>query len=124
MYLVAIIDWYSRYVVSWEMDQTLEIDFVLEAVKRAFSQSKPVILNSDQGSHFTSPKYTDLVLGNETKISMDGKGRALDNIITERLWRTLKYEEVYLKEYVTPREAKKRLVISFSSITMNAPTNH
>jgi putative transposase len=111
MYQVAIFDWYSRYVVSWEMDQTLEIDFVLGAVKRAFSQSKPVILNSVQGSHFSSPKYTDLVLGNENKISMDGKGRALDNIITERLWRTLKYEEVYLKEYETPREARKGIGI-------------
>lgn len=109
MYLVAIIDWYSRYVVSWELDQTLEIDFVLETVKRAFSQNKPEILNSDQGSHFTSPKYTDIVLEKEVKISMDGKGRALDNIITERLWRTVKYEEVYLKEYDTPREARKEI---------------
>ncbi|PLT32992.1 hypothetical protein CUU64_16295 [Bacillus sp. V5-8f] len=88
MYLVAIIDWYSRYVVSWELDQTLEIDFVLEAVKRALSQSQPVILNSDQGGHLTSPKYTDLVSEKDIQISMDGKGRALDNIITERLWRT------------------------------------
>src|ERR1700719_1163287 len=109
MYLVAIIDWYSRYVVSWELDQTLEIDFVLEAVKRAFSQNKPEILNSDQGSQFTSPQYTDIVLEKEVKISMDGKGRALDNIITERLWRTVKYEEVYLKEYDTPREARKEI---------------
>ncbi len=81
MYLVALIDWYSRYVVSWEIDQTLEIDFVLEAVKRAFLVARPEILNSDQGSHFTSPKYTDLVLENTIKISMDGKKRALDNII-------------------------------------------
>lgn len=109
MYLVAIIDWYSRYVVSWEMDQTLEIDFVLEAVKRALVQNKPVILNSDQGSHFTSPKYIDLLVKNDIQISMDSKGRALDNIITERLWRTVKYEEVYLKEYATPREARNNI---------------
>lgn len=109
MYLVAIIDWYSRYVISWEIDQTLEMDFVLTAVKKALSQSQPIILNSDQGSHFTSPKYTDLVLENKVKISMDGKGRALDNIITERLWRTIKYEEVYLKEYESPREARKEI---------------
>lgn len=109
MYLVALIDWYSRYVVSWEIDQTLEIDFVLEAVKRAFLVARPEILNSDQGSHFTSPKYTDLVLENTIKISMDGKKRALDNIITERLWRTIKYEEVYLKEYNSPREARKEI---------------
>lgn len=109
MYLVAIIDWYSRYVVSWELDQTLEMDFVLDAVKRALSQNRPLIMNSDQGSHFTSPKYTELLLDKEVKISMDGKGRALDNIITERLWRSLKYEEVYLKEYQTPREARKEI---------------
>lgn len=109
MYLVAIIDWYSRYVVSWELDQTLEIDFVLEAVKRALSQNKPNIINSDQGSHFTSPKYIDLLLDKEIRISMDGKGRALDNVITERLWRTIKYEEVYLKEYGTPREVRKEI---------------
>lgn len=109
MYLVALIDWYSRYVVSWEMDQTLEIDFVLEAVKRAFSSAHPEILNSDQGSHFTSPKYTDLVLRNEIKVSMDGRKRALDNIITERLWRTIKYKEVYLKEYNSPREARQEI---------------
>ncbi|KYC67644.1 hypothetical protein B4099_2134 [Heyndrickxia coagulans] len=77
MYLVALIDWYSRYVVSWEMDQTLEIDFVLEAVKRAFSSARPEILNSDQGSHFTSPKYTDLVLRNEIKSAWMGKREPL-----------------------------------------------
>lgn len=109
LYLVALIDWYSRYVISWELDQTLEIDFVMEAVKRALSQQKPVILNSDQGSHFTSPKYIDLLKENEVNISMDGKGRALDNIITERLWRTIKYEEVYLKEYDSPKEARQEL---------------
>lgn len=109
MYLVAIIDWYSRYVVSWELDQTLEIDFVLEAVKRALSHAQPEIINSDQGSHFTSSKYTELVLDKKVQISMDGKGRALDNIITERLWRTIKYEAVYLKEYESPREARKEI---------------
>jgi len=109
MYLVAIIDWYSRYVVSWELDQTLEMDFVMEAVQRALSQHKPVIFNSDQGSHFTSPKYIDLLKENEINISMDGKGRALDNIITERLWRTIKYEEVYLKEYSSPKQARQEL---------------
>lgn len=95
MYLVALIDWYSRFVVSWELDQTLEIDFVLEAVRRALSVGQPEILNSDQGSHFTSPQYTELLLDKDIRISMDGKRRALDNIITERLWRTIKYEEVY-----------------------------
>ncbi|WP_201450096.1 IS3 family transposase [Pontibacillus sp. HMF3514] len=109
MYLVAIIDWYSRYVISWELDQTLEMDFVLETVNRALSNHQPIILNSDQGSHFTSPQYTDLLKENDIKISMDGKGRALDNIITERLWRTVKYEEVYLKDYTSPREARNEI---------------
>jgi putative transposase len=107
MYLVAILDWYSRYVVSWELDQSLEIDFVLQAVKRALAQSKPIILNSDQGSHFTSQLYIDLLKDAGIKISMDSKGRALDNIFTERLWRSLKYEEVYLKEYSNPKDARR-----------------
>nr|WP_249226453.1 IS3 family transposase [Alicyclobacillus mengziensis] len=106
MYLVAVIDWYSRYIVSWELDQTLEIDFVLKATQRALSQAKPEIWNSDQGSHFTSPQYTEILKGAGVKISMDGKNRAVDNIYIERFWRTLKYQEVYTKEYATPREAR------------------
>lgn len=109
MYLVAVIDWYSRCVVSWRLDQTLEMPFVLEAVKEALAGAKPVILNSDQGSHFTSPKYTELLEEAGVQISMDGKGRALDNIITERFWRTLKYEEVYLHEYESPRQARTQI---------------
>jgi putative transposase len=106
MYLVAIIDLYSRYIISWELSQTLEIDFVLIAVKRALSQGKPLIWNSDQGSHFTSPKYIELLKEASVQISMDGKGRATDNIFIERFWRSLKYEDVYLKDYQTPREAR------------------
>jgi putative transposase len=109
MYLVAVLDWYSRYVVSWELDQTLELPFVLEAVQRALNQAQPLIWNSDQGSHFTSSSYLDLLKAHEVRISMDGRGRALDNIFVERLWRTIKYEEVYLKEYLTPREARTGL---------------
>lgn len=105
MYLVAILDWYSRYVVSWQLDHTLDIDFVLVTVDAALAQAKPTIWNSDQGSHFTSPHYTQRLLDAGVQISMDGKGRALDNIFTERLWRTVKYEEVYLHEYVTPKDA-------------------
>jgi putative transposase len=110
MYLVALIDWYSRYIVSWEIDQTLETDFVLKATQRALSYAKPEIWNSDQGSHFTSPQYTEILkeVGNE--ISMDGKNRAVDNIYIERFWRTLKYQEVYTKEYATPREARNRKI--------------
>jgi putative transposase len=106
LYLVAIIDWFSRYVLSWELDQTLDIHFVLEAVNMAFKIATPTIMNSDQGSHFTSFKYTKLIEGAGARISMDSKGRALDNAITERLWRTLKYEEVYINDYDSPREAR------------------
>jgi putative transposase len=106
MYLVAIIDWHSRYVVSWELDDSLEVDFVIAAVERAFRQAKPEIFNSDQGSQFTSQAYIALVEGAGVRISMDGKGRAFDNIFTERLWRTVKYEDVYIKGYTSPRETR------------------
>jgi len=109
MYLVAVLDWYSRFVISWELDQTLEMPFVLEACQRALRVATPVIWNSDQGSHFTSPQYLHLLQEAQVKISMDSKGRALDNIFTERLWRTVKYEEVYLHDYTSPREARHQL---------------
>jgi len=109
MYLVAILDWYSRYVVSWELDQTVQIAFVMEAMQRALSQARPQICNSDQGSQFTSPQFTQLLLSHDVRISMDSKGRALDNIFTERLWRTITYEEVYIKDYASPREAREGL---------------
>lgn len=107
MYLVAIIDWYSRYVVSWELDDSLAVDFVRLAVARAFSQTKPEIFNSDQGSQFTSHAYISALQGAGVRISMDGKGRAFDNIFTERLWRTVKYEDVYIKGYTSPRATRE-----------------
>jgi putative transposase len=113
LYLVAVLDWYSRYVVAWELDQTLAIGFVLAATERALAAAMPEIWNSDQGSHFTSPQYTDLLRAAAVRISMDGKGRALDNIFTERLWRTVKYEEVYLNDYASPREARAGLARYF-----------
>jgi putative transposase len=106
LYLTAIIDWYSRYVISWELDQTLEIFFVLEMAEKALSQTRPSIINTDQGSHYTSSKFTEIFIEKGVKISMDGKGRAHDNIIIERLWRSVKYEEVYLNQYGNPREAR------------------
>jgi putative transposase len=109
VYLFAVLDWYSRFVVAWSLDLSLEIGFVLEAMKQALALGKPQICNSDQGSHFSSPKYTNLLLEAEVQISMDGKGRALDNIFTERLWRSVKYEEVYLKDYASPKEARQGL---------------
>ena len=109
MYLVAILDWYSRYIVAWELDQSLELPSVLRATRRALGGATPAIWNSDQGSRFTSPQYIGLLEGAAVRISMDRKGRALDNIFTERLWRTVKYEEVYLHSYTSPREARQGL---------------
>jgi putative transposase len=88
------------------IDDTLEIGFVLETCKSALKTATPSIMNSDQGSHFTSPKYTELFLNSGAQISMDHRGRAFDNIFIERLWRTVKYEDIYLKDYDTPREAR------------------
>lgn len=107
LYLVAYMDWFSRYVVSWEIDNTLEVTFVLDALKRALLVAKPNIVNSDQGSQFTSLKHTEILKDNEIKISMDGRGRCMDNIFTERLWRSVKYQEVYLNDYESPREARQ-----------------
>jgi putative transposase len=107
MYLVAILDWFSRYVVAWQLDQTLELPFVLLAVDQALTIACPEILNSDQGSHFTSPQYVQKLLGANVRVSMDGRDRAVDNVFTERLWRSLKYEEVYLRDYDSPREARQ-----------------
>lgn len=106
MYLVAILDWCSRYVVAYELSDTLEIGFVLETSRKALSVGTPTIINSDQGSHFTSAKYTEIFLSYGVEISMDHRGRAFDNIFTERLWRTVKYEDIYLKSYETPRELR------------------
>jgi putative transposase len=103
LYLVAVLDWHSRYIVSWELSQTLERPFVLAAAQRALARATPTIWNSDQGSQFTSQEYLALLTTAEVHISMDGRGRALDNIFTERLWRTIKYEEVYLHSYEARR---------------------
>jgi putative transposase len=113
LYLVAVLDWYARYVVAWELDQSLELGFVLEAVEQALAVGCPTIWNSDQGSHFTSPQYLARLEARGIQISMDGKGRALDNVFVERLWRTVKYEEVYLQSYATPREARQSLARYF-----------
>jgi len=109
LYLVAVLDWYSRYVVAWELDQTLAIDFVLAAMGRALGQATPEICNSDQGSQFTSPQWAALLQEAGVQPSMNGKGRALDNCFVERLWRSVKYEEVYLHDYASPREARRGL---------------
>jgi putative transposase len=121
MYLVAILDWFSRFVVAWEIDQTLELPFVLTTVDRALQHATPTIWNSDQGSHFTSPQYLNRLLSANVQISMDGRGRALDNIFTERLWRSVKYEEVYLNDYPSPREARNSLMRYFNFYNFERP---
>ena len=109
-YLVAIIDWYSRYVVAWKLSKTLCVDFCAEALKQALSTAIPEIHNSDQGSQFTAQEYLALLKQHpETRISMDGRGRCFDNIFTERLWRTVKYEEVYLRDYESCDDARQSL---------------
>lgn len=109
LYLTAVLDWYSRYIVSWALSQTLALDFVLATVDNALVEAIPKIWNSDQGSHFTSPQYIQRLQNAGVQISMDGRGRARDNIFTERLWRTIKYEEVYLHDYASPKEAQRQL---------------
>ncbi len=106
---MAVLDGFSRYVVSWELSETLSLPFVQQAAERALAQATPVIWNHDQGSQFTSPHYTARLEAAGVQISMDGRGRAFDNIFTERLWRSVKYEEVYLHDYRTPREARQGL---------------
>jgi putative transposase len=101
MYLVAVLDWYSRYVLSWEVSNTLHGDFCLLALERALEQGQPEIFNTDQGSQFTANAFTARLEKAQIKISMDGKGRAFDNIFIERLWRTVKYENIYLSDYDT-----------------------
>ena len=106
MYLVAIMDWFSRYVLSWELSNTLETNFCLKALEGALMLSQPEIFNSDQGSQFTSLEFTGRLQSQGIAISMDGRGRVFDNIFVERLWRTVKYEEVYLNHYQTVSEAR------------------
>ena len=120
-YLVAIIDWYSRYVVHWEVSATLEIPFCLDNVKAALEIGTPLIHNSDQGSHFTSPQYLDLLIEKNVSISMDGRGRCMDNIFTERLWRSAKYECVYLNEFATLADARLSLTNYFSFYNATRP---
>lgn len=108
-YLVAIIDWHSRYVISWKLSNSLDIDFCLECLEEALKFGKPEIFNSDQGSHFTSPKFTNILENHNIKISMDGRGRCLDNIFVERLWRSVKQENIYLNNYRDVLETRNGL---------------
>lgn len=109
LYLVAIMDWFSRYVLSWRLSNSMEVSFCLEALEEALEQGRPAIFNTDQGTQFTSKEFTGILLSKGIKISMDGRGRAFDNIFTERLWRSVKYEEVYIKNYQVYKEAREGL---------------
>jgi putative transposase len=106
LYLVAVMDWFSRFVLSWALSLTMEVDFCVDALQRALRWGRPEIFNSDQGSQFTSERFTGVLAQRGVAISMDGRGRCLDNIFIERLWRSLKYEEVYLRDYQRVPEAR------------------
>lgn len=110
VYLTAVMDWYSRYVLSWEISISMDSEFCVSALDRALRcHDKPDIFNTDQGSQYTSKEFTGTLKNHDIKISMDGKGRAMDNIFIERLWRSVKYEEVYLKEYQSVKELRRAL---------------
>ncbi len=110
VYLTVIMDWCSRYVLSWELSVTMDDSFCVSALERALRlHNKPAIFNTDQGSQYTGSSFTGVLKNHETRISMDGKGRAMDNIFVERLWRSVKYEEIYLKEYASVEDLRRCL---------------
>ena len=121
LYLVAIMDWYSRYVLAWRLSNTLDTEFCVAALEEALQHGRPEIFNTDQGSQFTSEAFTVVLEREGIRISMDGKGRYLDNLFIERLWRTVKYEEVYLKAYANGREAKVGLGAYFGFYNTERP---
>ncbi len=121
VYLTAIMDWYSRYVLSWELSNTLDATFCVEALEKALAISQPEIFNSDQGGQFTSRTFTERLKRSGIRISMDGRGRVFDNIFVERLWRTVKYEEVYLKDYAGMGEAWENLARYFQFYNHRRP---
>lgn len=113
MYLVAILDWFSRYVLTWQLSNTLDGYFCLDALRQALRSGRPAIFNTDQGVQFTAHEFTGCLQSANIQISMDGRGRAMDNIFIERLWRTVKYEDIYLKEYATVSELETGLAAYF-----------
>ena len=114
VYLAAVLDWYSRYVLAWELSISLEADFCVAVLERALTDQRPEIFNTDQGVQFTSAQFQAPLLAAQVRLSMDGRGRAFDNIFVERLWRSVKYEEVYLKDYRNVAEARHGLNQYFS----------
>ena len=121
MYLVAVMDWHSRFVLSWELSNSLGTDFCLVALERALEQGCPQIFNTDQGSQFTSFEFTGRLKTAGIQISMDGRGRALDNVFVERLWRTVKYEDVYLQDYGDGRDLRAGLSRYFQFYNTERP---
>lgn len=121
VYLVAIIDWFSRYVLDWELSISLEADFCIETLARTLSFNKCEIFNTDQGAQFTSAGFTNLLKAHEVSISMDGKGRALDNVFVERLWRSVKYECIYLHDFDTVKAVRNQLIEYFSFYNNERP---
>jgi putative transposase len=113
MYLTAVIDWYSRYVLSWRLSNTLEVNFCLEALEEALQRGRPEIFNTDQGSQFASREYTGRLEAAGVAVSRDGRGRALDNVFVERLWRSVKYEDIYIKDYNLVSELESGLTAYF-----------
>jgi putative transposase len=113
LYLVAVMDWVSRYVLAWRLSNLLDADFCIEALEEALRQGRPEIFNTDQGSQFTGDGFTGVLRGHGVAISMDGRGRFADNIFVERLWRSLKYEEVYLKAYDNVAQARQGIAAYF-----------
>jgi putative transposase len=121
MYLFVILDWHSRYIVDFELSSTLDKSFVLNCLTRALSRQKPEIINSDQGGHFTNPDYLCLLEKNNVRISMDGKGQCLDNVRTERFFRTLKYDRIYTNEILTPRDLRSVINNYMTHYNYNRP---
>jgi len=117
-YLAAIMDWFSRYILSWRVSNTLEADFCVECLEEALGYGRPKIFNSDQGSQFTSQEFTRKLLDNNIQISMDGRGRVFDNIFIERLWRTVKYDNIYINEYQTITDVRNGLKEYFTLYNM------
>lgn len=113
LYLTAVMDWFSRHVLAWQLSNSMDVEFCLETLDQALRQGRPEIFNTDQGSQFTSRQFTGRLEQESIAISMDGKGRAIDNVMIERLWRTVKYENIYLKEYTTGADCQEGLKAYF-----------
>lgn len=121
MYLTVVLDWYSRYVVSWRLSNTLDGAFCRAALREALAQATPEIFNTDQGAQYTAHEYTAILAAHNVRISMDGRGRAFDNILNERLWRSVKYEDIYLKDYESVPELERGLSAYFHFYNYDRP---